>query len=116
MIHGRQGIACQLQMERSEREMTEQDRDDLQAQCNDLHRQLTEWAQTTDERTYQSHLKNAEGQINGLNDRLHDSLAANVALQSKFDDLHERWESKLQNDARRDTTIISNWVVSRLAT
>ena len=28
--------------------MTEQDRDDLQAQCNDLHRQLTEWAQTTD--------------------------------------------------------------------
>ncbi|KAL3806534.1 hypothetical protein ACHAXA_001753, partial [Cyclostephanos tholiformis] len=51
------------------------------------------------EKTYYSHLKNAEGQINGLNDRLHESHTANVALQSKLDDLHDKWESKLQSDA-----------------
>jgi chromosome segregation ATPase len=59
------------------------------------------------EKTYHSHLKNAEGQINGLNDRLHESLAANVALQSKFDDLHEKWESKLQSDAASKDLISS---------
>ncbi len=39
----------QLQMKQSKRErMTKQDHDNLQAQCNNLHRQLVEWVQTSD--------------------------------------------------------------------
>ena len=38
----------EFQKERNAREMIEHDRDDLQAQCHDLHRQLTEWVQTSD--------------------------------------------------------------------
>ncbi len=37
----------QLQQERAGREMTENNREDLQSQCDDLHMQLTEWAQTS---------------------------------------------------------------------
>ena len=38
----------EVQRERNEREIVEHDREELQMQCNDLHRQLTEWAQTSD--------------------------------------------------------------------
>jgi chromosome segregation ATPase len=51
------------------------------------------------EKTYFSHLRNAEEQINGLNDRLQESQATNANLQSKVDDVHGRWESTLQSDA-----------------
>jgi chromosome segregation ATPase len=37
----------QLQQERTDREMIDNKREDLQAQCDDLHMQLTEWAQTS---------------------------------------------------------------------
>ena len=51
------------------------------------------------EKTYFSHLRNAEDQINGLNDRLQESQATNANLQSRVDDLHGKWESTLQSDS-----------------
>ena len=40
--------AAQLQRERNERDMVENDRDHFQNQCDELHKQLTTWAQSSD--------------------------------------------------------------------
>jgi chromosome segregation ATPase len=61
----------------------------------------------TMEKTYQSHLNNAELQINSLTERLQDSLATNTSLQSKLDDVHDKWESKLQSDVASRELIAS---------
>jgi len=59
------------------------------------------------EKTYDSHLNKSEGQINSLNERLQESLAVNTTLQSKLDDVHNKWESKLQSDAASKELIAS---------
>jgi len=99
----------------------------LQAQKNQADLQVEAYrAQITDaeqthrssmkkmEKTYHSHLKNSEEQINSLNERLHQSLAANTNLQSKLDEVHGKWESKLQSDAA-STELISS-LKERVAT
>ena len=59
------------------------------------------------EKTYQSHLENSQEQINILNGRLHDSLAVNTTLQSKLDEVHDKWESKLESNAASKELISS---------
>ena len=61
----------------------------------------------TMEKTYQSQLNNVELQINSLTERLQDSLATNISLQSKLDDVHDKWESKLQSDVASRELIAS---------
>jgi len=61
----------------------------------------------TMEKTYQSQLNNVEFQINSLTERLQDSLATNISLQSKLDDVHDKWESKLQSDVASRELIAS---------
>ncbi|KAL7539525.1 hypothetical protein ACHAXR_009909 [Thalassiosira sp. AJA248-18] len=60
------------------------------------------------EKSYHSHLKNSEEQIFSLNERLQQNVAANTILQSKLDELHDKWESKLEmNDAASKELISS---------
>lgn len=59
------------------------------------------------EKMYQSHLNHSENQITALNDRLNQSLAANSTLQNKLDDLHNKWESKLEQDLTSKDLILS---------
>jgi len=59
------------------------------------------------EKTYDSHLNKSEDQINSLNDRLQESLTVNTTLQSKLDDVHNKWESKLHSDAASKELITS---------
>ena len=51
------------------------------------------------EETYHSHLKKSEEQVQSLNERLHQSLDANINLQTKLDTVHDKWESKIETDA-----------------
>jgi len=94
--------------------------DSLQAQKNQADLQVEAYrTQITDtekthrsslkkmEKTYDSHLNKSEEQINSLNERLQESIAVNTSLQSKLDDVHNKWESKLQSDAASKELITS---------
>mmetsp|Transcript_35074 Transcript_35074/g.73994 ORF Transcript_35074/g.73994 Transcript_35074/m.73994 type:complete len:1706 (-) Transcript_35074:109-5226(-) len=59
------------------------------------------------ESTYNSHLKNSEEQIKSLHERLRRSHDANTKLQSKMDEVHGKWESRLQSDASSQELITS---------